>query len=66
MVEKLDFDEAIAAKIVKKREKQIVDMMNETQMKQDTSYLFRKMSAMPASRRMSIMPGIRFEDSPDV
>lgn len=37
--------------------------MQEEKMKQEVAYLFRKMAAMPASRRMSIMPGIRFIDA---
>lgn len=64
IVEKCDFDEPFGYKIVEKREKQIIDMIPDDKMKQEIAYLFRKMAALPASRRMSIMPGIRFRDDP--
>lgn len=64
VVENVDFDEPLGYKIVQKREKQIIEMIPEEKMKQEIAYLFRKMAAMPASRRMSIMPGVRFTDEP--
>lgn len=45
------------------REKQIIQMMDASGMKDEVEYLFKKMSAMPASRRMSVMPGVKLEDA---
>lgn len=32
-------------------------------MKEEAAYLFRQMATMPAARRLSVMPGVRLEDS---
>lgn len=32
-------------------------------MKEEAAFLFRQMSAMPAARRLSVMPGVRLEDT---
>lgn len=40
-------------------------MMAGSNMKDEAAYLFRKMSAMPAARRMSVMPGVKLNDSED-
>lgn len=38
-------------------------MMAGAGMKDEVAYLFRKMGAMPATRRMSVMPGVRLDDT---
>lgn len=65
-MEKCDFDEPFGYKIVEKREKEIINIIPEEHVKQEVAYLFRKMAALPAARRMSIMPGVRFEDKTKV
>lgn len=62
VVEVADFDDLLGTKVVEKREKQIVRMMAECGMKEEVAHLFRKMAVMPSSRRMSVMPGVRFTD----
>lgn len=37
-------------------------MMEGGAMKEEAAFLFRQMSAMPAARRLSVMPGVRLED----
>lgn len=65
-MDKIDFDEPFGYRVVAKREKEIISVIPEQKMKIEVAYLFRKMAAMPASRRMSIMPGIRFTPEPKV
>lgn len=62
VIERIDFDDVRGPKVLEKREKQIVGMMDST-MKEEAAFLFRQMSAMPAARRLSVMPGVRLEDS---
>ncbi|XP_017778568.1 PREDICTED: uncharacterized protein LOC108564142 [Nicrophorus vespilloides] len=62
VVEKFSFDDT-SSKVYEKREKQIVDMMAGANLKGEVEHLFRQMAAMPVSRRMSVMPGVRFDDS---
>lgn len=38
-------------------------MMEESTMKEEAAYLFRQMATMPAARRLSVMPGVRLEDT---
>lgn len=64
MVEKIEFDE-LGVKILEKREQQIIQMMSGSEMKDEVTYLFAKMSAMPAARRMSVMPGVKLNDPTD-
>lgn len=63
VVEKADFEDMRGPKVLEKREKQIIDMMAGTAMKDEAAFLFKQMSAMPAARRMSVMPGVRLDDS---
>lgn len=34
-------------------------------MKEEAAFLFRQMSSMPATRRLSVMPGVRLEENAD-
>lgn len=65
VVEKVEFEDELGLKVLEKREKQIIDMMAGSQMKDEAAYLFMKMSAMPAARRMSVMPGVKLNDPTD-
>ncbi|XP_032523175.2 uncharacterized protein LOC116774538 [Danaus plexippus] len=49
--------------ILEKREKAVVNLMQDEDMRQAAQHLFRRMSAIPASRRFSIMPGARADDA---
>ncbi|KAJ8982359.1 hypothetical protein NQ317_013110 [Molorchus minor] len=62
VVETLEFDDATGPELLEKRQKKIISMMATANMKDDVANLFQLMSAMPASRRMVVMPGIRIED----
>ncbi|XP_045771682.1 uncharacterized protein LOC123871785 isoform X2 [Maniola jurtina] len=46
-----------------KREKAMVSLMQDDDLRQAAVHLFRRMSVLPASRRFSIMPGARTEDT---
>ncbi|XP_026470749.1 tetratricopeptide repeat protein 25-like [Ctenocephalides felis] len=61
-VESVDFADMITEGGVEQREKQIVDMMMGTGMKEEAESLFRRMSALPANRRLSVMPGVKAKD----
>ncbi|KAJ8922716.1 hypothetical protein NQ315_007751 [Exocentrus adspersus] len=62
VIERIEFDETQAMKVLEKREKNIVAMMTSAKMKDEVSHLFRMMAVMPSSRRMLVMPGVRIED----
>lgn len=62
VIERIEFDETQAMKVLEKREKNIVAMMASAKMKDEVSHLFRMMAVMPSSRRMLVMPGVRIED----
>lgn len=62
VIGKITFDEKLGPKVLQQREKKIVQMMAGDKMKDEAAHLFRMMSAMPAARRMSVMPGIRITD----
>lgn len=62
MIDKVAFDEKLGPKVLMQREQKIVEMMAGDKMKDEAAHLFRMMSAMPAARRMSVMPGIRITD----
>ncbi|XP_049868931.1 uncharacterized protein LOC126368815 [Pectinophora gossypiella] len=47
---------------IEKREKAMVGLMQDDDMKSEAQHLFRKMSTLPAQRRFSILPGARIED----
>ncbi|KAF2902687.1 hypothetical protein ILUMI_03501 [Ignelater luminosus] len=63
LIDKVGYDDAYGAKVLEKRERQIIQMMAGVGMKDEVAYLFRKMGAMPATRRMSVMPGVRLDDT---
>ncbi|KAM3964541.1 outer dynein arm-docking complex subunit 4 [Aphomia sociella] len=48
---------------LEKREKAMVSLMQDDDLRSAAEHLFRKMSVIPAARRFSIMPGTRVEDS---
>ncbi|CAH0560161.1 unnamed protein product [Brassicogethes aeneus] len=58
----MNFEELQGSKEVEKREKKIIGLMADTSMKNEADHLFRIMSTMPATRRMSVMPGVKLED----
>ncbi|XP_013198598.1 outer dynein arm-docking complex subunit 4 [Amyelois transitella] len=47
---------------LEKREKEMVGLMQDDDLKSAAQHLFRKMSVLPANRRFSIMPGTRVEE----
>ncbi|CAK1547218.1 unnamed protein product [Leptosia nina] len=49
--------------VLEKREKAVVSLMQDDDMRMAAEHLFRKMSVIPASRRFSIMPGSRADES---
>lgn len=61
-IDEVDFADMITEGGIEQREKEIVDMMMGTGMKEEAESLFRRMSAMPANRRLSVMPGVRARD----
>ncbi|KAG5878719.1 hypothetical protein JTB14_032832 [Gonioctena quinquepunctata] len=61
VIEKVEFDDIYGPQVLEKREKKILSMINNDKMKNEFAYLFRMMAAMPASRRMTVMPGIRVD-----
>ncbi|RZC35593.1 uncharacterized protein BDFB_008264 [Asbolus verrucosus] len=65
VIDKIAFDEKLGPKVLMQREQKIVEMMAVDKMKDEAAHLFRMMSAMPAARRMSVMPGIRITDDLD-
>jgi hypothetical protein len=65
VIDKVAFDEKLGPKVLMQREQKIVEMMAGDKMKDEAAHLFRMMSAMPAARRMSVMPGIRITDDED-
>ncbi|CAH2235270.1 jg20645 [Pararge aegeria aegeria] len=48
--------------ILVKREKAMVSLMQDDDLRQAAEHLFRRMSVLPASRRFSVMPGTRAEE----
>ncbi|XP_076270398.1 outer dynein arm-docking complex subunit 4-like [Rhynchophorus ferrugineus] len=63
VVEYVEFDDIFGAKELEKREQRIIQMMASTKMKDEVAHLFRKMSAMPSTRRMTVIPGIMVSKS---
>lgn len=63
VIERIDFDDIRGPKVLEKREKQIIGMMEQSTMKEEAAFLFRQMATMPAARRLSVMPGVRLEDT---
>lgn len=59
----MNFEEVQATKELEKREKKIVGLMPDSAMQSEAAHLFRMLATMPANRRMSVMPGIKIEDS---
>ncbi|XP_023949318.2 uncharacterized protein LOC112053931 [Bicyclus anynana] len=52
--------------ILMKRERAMVSLMQDDDLRQAAEHLFRRMSVLPPSRRFSVMPGARTEDSAEV
>lgn len=61
VIEALQFDDLFGAKQLEKRENKIIQMMADQKMKDEVAHLFRQMAAMPPTRRMTVMPGVRVE-----
>ncbi|XP_074026093.1 outer dynein arm-docking complex subunit 4 [Leptinotarsa decemlineata] len=61
VVDKIEFDDVFGPQVLEKREKRILQMMGNEKMRNEFAHLFRMMAAMPASRRMTVIPGIRVE-----
>lgn len=47
---------------VEKRAQEILEITAQAGMKSEVAHLFKKMSAMPTTRRMSVMPGVKLEE----
>lgn len=63
IVEEVQFDDHFGSKVLQRREKQIIKLMKGEGMRDEVAFLFRKMNAIPADRRMSVMPGVALEDT---
>lgn len=63
VIDNIAFDEELGEKMLKKREKKIMEMMIDYHLKEEFDNLFRAMSSVPQRRRMSIMPGIRVNET---
>ncbi|XP_060517668.1 outer dynein arm-docking complex subunit 4 [Cylas formicarius] len=63
VAEGVEFDDIFGPQELEKREKKIISMMQTAKMKDEASYLFKQMSAMPSSRRMTVIPGITVSGS---
>ncbi|XP_063824995.1 uncharacterized protein LOC135074586 [Ostrinia nubilalis] len=50
--------------ILEKREKAMVSLMQDDDLRSAAEHLFRRMSVIPAARRFSIMPATRVEEAP--
>lgn len=61
VVEHVEFEDMLGTKQLEKRETRIIQMMASSKMKDEVAHLFRQMAAMPSSRRMTVMPGVRVE-----
>ncbi|KAK5643452.1 hypothetical protein RI129_007297 [Pyrocoelia pectoralis] len=61
-LQELQFDDHFGSKVLHQREEQIIKLMS-GEVKGEVAFLFRKMNAMPADRRMSVMPGVALEDT---
>ncbi|CAG9786139.1 unnamed protein product [Diatraea saccharalis] len=61
----LEGEVADAEESLAKREKAMLSLMQDSDMRSAAEHLFRRMSVIPASRRFSIMPGARVEDNAD-
>ncbi|XP_075973214.1 outer dynein arm-docking complex subunit 4-like [Anticarsia gemmatalis] len=48
---------------VEKRRKDLVNLMQDDDLKSEALHLFKRMSLVPASRRFSVLPGSRVEDN---
>lgn len=58
VIESIDFEASTGPQVLVKRERKILALMNNIKLKDEFSHLFRMMSAMPASRRMTVIPGV--------
>lgn len=54
----IEMVDTIGSKVIQVREKQIANAIIHPDVRNKVTLLFNRMSAMPASRKMSIMPGI--------
>lgn len=59
VIDQIVFDDTQSPQILVKREKLILGLLNDERLKDEFSHLFRVMNAIPAQRRMSVMPGIK-------
>lgn len=48
--------------MIMERQKHILDLMEDGTLKEKTSALLRQMDSLPGSRRMSVMPGFKFQE----
>ncbi|XP_050307647.1 outer dynein arm-docking complex subunit 4 [Anthonomus grandis grandis] len=58
LIDTVQFDDVYGAKELQRREQKIIQMMGNSKMKDEVAHLFRIMSAMPANRRMTVIPGV--------
>ncbi|XP_012551224.2 uncharacterized protein LOC101736591 [Bombyx mori] len=60
----LEGEVAFSEAPLEKREKDMVGLMQDADLKAAAEHLFRRMSVIPASRRFSIMPGMHADETP--
>nr|XP_023018092.1 tetratricopeptide repeat protein 25-like [Leptinotarsa decemlineata] len=60
VIEDSEFHEMSLEKEIEKREKRIIELIANQKLREEFIHLFGLMSSMPQNRRMSVMPGVRF------
>lgn len=54
------------SKMLEMRMKQIMKLMTSDEMKMKAELIFQRINALPPSKRMSVLPGIHYPESPVV
>lgn len=65
VLDHLEFDEPSGQRILEKRQKNILEMLTCSRLKDEFSNLFRAMATLPTNRTMSIIPGIKTNETGD-
>lgn len=62
VIDTIEIEDIPTSKIISDREGEIIAAIVGMNVQKDVALLFKRMSAIPISRRMSIMPGFPMED----
>ncbi|KAG5873554.1 hypothetical protein JTB14_001453 [Gonioctena quinquepunctata] len=60
------FDEMTVEKKIQAREKRLVNLMMNDKLKDEFVHIFNKMAALPSSRRMYVLPGVKVQKNKKV